>query len=379
MRTFKKTGLIIAFIILLIFVSTLTASAENENTENPNDKLYQRVLEKSGAAELDSLLPDNEANILKDLGFDFKHSQDLFKISEKGVLETLFGFFKNGFTAPLKTCLTIIGVLLIFASFSGILGTKADNMSLFVCFVSAIISTAPIFSIMEAVKSTIQSLCTFMLGLVPVYAGVAISAGKTSATGGFSALLLLATEAVSYLISYFFIPISGAVICLSICGGLSPALIILRLTEWIKKAANWTMGIATTLFLGVLSVQNSFLTVADGVGLRTSKAVIGTAIPIMGPAIAETVGTATSCLNLLSSSVGIYAVLAVSVLTLPIIIELFLWRVSMWVCSAVCDTFGMPQMEKILKSIDFGLSVLLSAMLFTSLLFIIALTITIKG
>ncbi len=379
MRIFKKTGLVIVFIFLWIFLSALSASAENETPDAPNDALYQRILEQSGAAKLDSLLPDNEANILNDLGVDFERSQELFNISEKGVFETLYGFFKNGFTAPLKTCLTIIGVLLIFASFSGIFSAKANDMSLFVCFVSAIISTAPIFSIMEAVQSTIQSLCTFMLGLVPVYTGLAISAGKASASGGFSALLLLAAEAVSYLITYFFVPISGAVICLSICGGISPASIILRLAEWIKKSANWAMGIATTLFLGVLSVQNSFLTVADGVGIRTSKAVLGTAIPIMGPAIAETVGTATSCLNLLSSSVGIYAVLAVLVLTLPIIIELFLWRVSMWVCSAVCDTFGMPQMEKILKSIDFGLSVLLSAMLFTSLLFIIALTITIKG
>ena len=374
MRKIKKTGLFIILIMLLALVFCQTALAENTDLDP-----YKRALEQSGAGDINSILPSDVGDTLSGLGADLNNPEGLFNISKTGIITTLLEIFRNGFFEPFKTTLVIIGVLLIFASLGGILEEKQNGMALFVCFVASVISAAPIFSIMQSVKEAIRSLCNFMLSLVPVYGGVLLSSGRVSASSGFAALLLSAAEVISYLISYLFVPLSGAVICLSLCGGLSPVPICIRLAEWIKKSANWAMGIATTLFLGVLSIQNSFLNSSDGLGLKASKVVLGSSIPIMGPAIAETVGAVKSCLNLLSGAVGIYAVLAIALLALPIITELFLWRVSMWVCSGVAEIFGMPQMEKILKSIDFGLSVLLSATLFTSLLFIVAIAITIKG
>ena len=135
------------------------------------------------------------------------------------------------------------------------------------------------------------------------------------------------------------------------------------------------MGIATTLFLGILSLQNTFATAADGIGIRTSKVMLSTAIPIMGPAIAESINTARGCLGLLRSGVGIYAVLAIVIIALPVIIQLVLWRISMWVTSGVAEMLGMKQVEGLLRSVDFCISVLLAAVCFTTLLFIISLTV----
>lgn len=375
MSKFKKTGLAVTLIIIFLFGLSQAALAE----ENVLSEPYKRALEQSGAKELYSLLPSDAKSTIDGLGLDLENPDSIFNLSPNGVKDALITIFKDGFYHPLKTTLSIIGILLIFASLSGILQNDKNGMATFVCFVASVIAVAPIFSVMQLVKSGLKALCGFMLGLVPVYSGVLLSSGRASASGGFAAMLLSAAEVISYLISYLFVPLAGAVICLCLCGGLSPIFIPLRLAEWIKKSANWAMGVATALFLGVLSIQNTFLSSADGLGLKTSKVVLGSSIPIMGPAIAETVGAVKSCLGLLSSTVGIYAVLVAAILVLPVIIQLFMWRSSMWICSGVAETFGMPQMEKILKSIDFGLSVLLSATIFTSLLFIVAIAITIKG
>lgn len=376
MRKIKKSGLFAVFFIALIFAFTPVACAESQT---PYNELYGELFNQSGAEEITRALPRNTFDSLNDLGLDLKNPEKGFLPKGENFFTLLWDFLKDGGTAPLKTGLAIIGILLIFASFDGFFRGAANNATVFVCFISSIIATAPIFTVMNSVKSAIQSISTFMLSLVPVYSGIMLSSGQNAAFGGFSTLLLGASEVVSYLISYLFVPVSGAITCLAVCGGISPVTGILRIAEWIKKCSNYAMGIATTLFLGILSLQNTFAIAADGLGLRASKAMLSSTIPIMGPAIAETIATAKGCLNLLRSGVGIYAVIAVGILALPVITELILWRFSMWISSAVAETFGLKQVETLLKSIDFCLSVLLAATCFTAILFIIALAMTLNG
>ena len=376
MRKIKKIGLFSAIFIPLFFIFTIFASAE----ENSFDReLFERQLEQSGAGDLALFLPEDTAQIMEDLEINPKNPESIFSLDSDGIFSVILSFLTEGISTPLKTALSIIGILLIFASFEGILEQNQNNMSIFVCFVASIVATQPIYGLMESVKEAIQSLSNFMLSLVPIYTGIMLSLGKTMASSGFSSLLLGASEVISYLISYLFVPISGAVMCLAICGGISPVAGFLRLSEWIKKCSIWAMGIATTLFLGILSLQNTFSTAADGLGVRTSKAMLSSTIPIMGPAIAETLSTARGCLNILRSGVGIYAVIAIGILVLPVIIELVLWRFSMWICSAVSEIFGMKQVELLLRSVDYCLSVLLAAVCFTALLFVIALAMTFSG
>ena len=376
MKKTKKSGLFLFLLIALLFAFTVTASAESEII---NSELYKRQLEQSGAEDLSYALPEETAEILEKLQLDLQNPESVFSADSKSVFDILFGFLTEGISAPLKTALTIIGVLLIFSSFEGLLENNQNNTTVFICFIASIVATEPIYAVMESVKVAVQGISSFMLTLVPIYSGLMLSLGKTAASGGFTTLLLGASETVSYLISYLFVPISGTVMCLAICGGISPVSGIFRLSEWIKKCSIWAMGIATTLFLGIISLQNTFAAASDGLGIRASKAMLSSTIPIMGPAIAETLNTARGCLNLLRSGVGIYAVIAIGLIALPVVIQLVLWRLSMWAGSAVAEIFGMKQIELLLRSVDFCLSVLLAAVCFTTLLFIISLAMTFSG
>ena len=371
MKKLKKQGIfILTFFVMLSFLSLPVLAEEDFKTE-----LYNRQYESSGAEEIKNLLPEYVNEILNELKITPENPNAIFTPEGKNVFRILIGFITDGVETPLKTTLCIIGVLLIFASLSGITLSENSSMAVFVCFVGGIVATEPIFTVMEGVKTAVQTLSNFMFGLVPVYTGVMLSSGSAAAAGGFSTLLLAATEGISYLISYCFLPLAGAVLCLGICGAISPVPIALRLSAWIKKSATWAMGIATTVFLSILSLQNSFSLVTDGLVMRTSKAMLSTAIPIMGPAIAETINTARGCMELLKSSIGIYAVIAIIIMALPTVVQLVLWRFSMWITAGVAEVFGMKQVESLLRTVDFCVSVLLSAVCFITLLFIISLAI----
>lgn len=370
-------SLLKVFVSVSTFIFILTAGVFAEDFGGENE-LYKRQFEVSGAGELNSNLPKGTSAILEEFGIDPSNPESIFSPDTQNIFSIISEFLTGGIKAPLKAALSIVGIILILSSVNGLIVTTAPNgISIFICFVASMLTLEPIYSLMGSVSQAVKSLSSFMLSFVPIYSGIMLSGGKTATAGGFSTLLLGAAETVTYIISYFFVPIAGGAMCLGICGGISPVSGLSRLSEWIKKSANWAMGITTTLFLSILSIQNTVAAASDTVGMRTSKAVISTTIPVMGPAIAETLNTAKSCLSLLRSGVGIYAVAAILVIALPIITELILWRFSMWITSAVAEMFGLPCAVSLFRSVDFALSILLGAVLFTALLFIISLAISI--
>lgn len=374
----KKTVLILITVLYLLCMLTSGASAESAEEDASYD-LYEKQYEVSGAADLESQLPEETSELLNELGIDLKDPENLFDPEAQNIFAVIWQFISGNAVAPLKATLSVIGLLLIFASVDGLMTEPPGNgLSVFICFVSAITLLEPVYSLISSVESAVKGMSAFMLSFIPVFAGITLSLGNTSAGSSFSALLLGAAEGISQFISFVFLPISSGCICLGVCGCISPIPTLARICEWIKKCALWLMGIATTIFLSILSVQTSVTAAADDLGIRTSKALLSSSIPVMGSAIAETLNTARGCLTLLRSGVGIYGAAAVALLALPIIAELLLWRFSMWICSGVAEIFGMRELTGLFRSVDFGLTILVGATAFTALLFIISMTVGMK-
>lgn len=371
-----KKVFVLLFILLLSGMASLSAAAE----EGSAAELYRRQYESSGAGELADLLPGQTENAMDRLEIDPADPASLSKLEPKNVFAVIWEFLADGAKTPLSVTAALVGVLLLFASAGNLMGEAPGSaFAVFVCFGAALVLLRPVYEAIGGVESAIRGISVFMLSFVPVFAGIMLSSGAVSSAGGFSALLLGAAESMAQFVSFGFVPMIGGCMCLGICGGLSPVPGIARIGEFLKKTAIWVMGLATTLFLGVLSIQTSIQAAADNLGLRTSKAVLGGAIPVMGPAIAETLGTAKSCLSLLRSGVGIYGVLAVVLMALPLLSELILWRAGLWLCAGVGEVFGMKEACALFRSVDFCLAILIGALVFVALLFIISLTVAIRA
>lgn len=365
---------IIACIIMLLLIGG-KASAQGSDY----DKLYKQQYDISGVEQLDGLLPEDTNEILDSFGIDPENPEAMLNINAENIFSLLWDLLTEGLTQPLSVVMQIIGILLIFAAAEGLITEPYGNaISVFVCILAALLLLQPVYGLIDGLQSSIKGVSTFMLSFVPVYAGIMASSGNVGAAGGFSALLLAAAEGISQFMSFVFLPLISGCMCLGICSGISPVAGISKLAEWIKKSAVWLMGIITTVFLGVLSIQTTITASADTLGIRTSKAVISGSIPIMGPAIAETLNTARGCLALLRSGVGIYGAVAVALIALPILIKLIAWRLGMWLCSGVSELFCMSQVGSLLRAVDFCLSILVGVVSFTALIFIISMTVSLK-
>ena len=80
---------------------------------------------------------------------------------------------------------------------------------------------------------------------------------------------------------------------------------------------------------------------------------------------------------MLRSSVGIYAIVALAAILLPIVIEMLIWRIMMFFCVSVSAQFSLGGVTKLLKAVDMMLSVLVGMVLLVAAMFIISLTVVV--
>ena len=79
-------------------------------------------------------------------------------------------------------------------------------------------------------------------------------------------------------------------------------------------------------------------------------------MPVVGGALAEAYTSVVGSLSLLKGTVGIYAILALFVIGIPIIINLFLWVLAMRAACAVSDLLDCRVCSELLRNTAFVFS-----------------------
>lgn len=369
----KLLKVVLCTLLFAVFFST-GASAESEAGKNDTDSLYTDQYNSLQIEDLNELLPKETTEAFKTSGIDFSDINSLKKINFSFVFSCFCAYLKDGIKTPLRITAAVSGIFMIFSSINAMWdNSKSEPEKIAVFAAVSLIILQPVCELIRATAFVIQTISKFMLGLIPVIAAIFVSSGRAAAAGSFSPVLLGTAEGMSQFVSFVFLPLINCFFSLSLCSGISPFKGFCSLCKSIQKFAVWGMGIATTLFLSLLSVQTSLSNAADNIGLKTSKAVISGALPVFGTAIAETLSTAQGCLSILRGSIGIYGVLAIVLTAMPVIIQLVAFNAGMFICTSVSEFLSFKGAGELLQAVRFCLSVLLGALCFSALLFILAI------
>lgn len=80
------------------------------------------------------------------------------------------------------------------------------------------------------------------------------------------------------------------------------------------------MGIAFTVYAGILSIQGIMASTYDGISIRTAKYTVDSFMPIIGGMMSDTVDTVLGCSLLIKNAIGFTGLLVIaSVCLLPLI------------------------------------------------------------
>ncbi len=361
---------IFAVCVLLILTFSVNAYAAGES------EYYSGQVESSGAQDVLSGLDSETKERLGELGIEDVDFTSLFDVS----FSKIFSFVKKAaegkLESPLKSLMKLLSVIILIAVCESFMPDddkmkNVINMAAVLFSVTVIIS--PLYDAMESAVSSVGVCADFMKSLIPVLVGIVSASGNPSLAVSFQSCAFAAAEVISALGKNYIVPIVGAVTALDLTGSLMPSMKLSGITELVKKTVIQTLSFTATLYVSFLGIKGALANAADTVASKGIKLVISSAVPIVGGAVSEAYSGIIGSLVLVRSTVGIFGIIVIAVITVPSMLQLLFWIFALKLGAAAGEVFSLGGVSSLLKALSCAITLLNVVILFGAVLFIISL------
>ena len=159
---------------------------------------------------------------------------------------------------------------------------------------------------------------------------------------------------------------------------LSPELKLTKLAEMIKKLAIGALSFAAAAFSAVLGLKSLLAGSADTLTSKGIKLALSSAVPIVGGALSDAYSSIIGSVALLKSTVGVFGVIAVVLIDLPVILQLTARILLLKLLGVLSSSMGDDASCEVLETLSSAFTVINAAIIFTAALFIISTGIVIS-
>lgn len=322
-------------------------------------------------------------DMLEEYDISYKY-EDMNDISISSLIENIKEMLASRARAPFRILGTIF-IIIIFSAFFRNVGETFmqkktySNMYNLICVLTSVAVIVPmvIESYNHAVFA-IENGSNFMKLYVPVYAAITAASGNITSAGIYNAITLVAAELIVDFSDGFLIPLLTVTIALSISGSVFTSSSVDNIIKLIKKLITWSITVVVTLFSGFISLKCTLGARTDTFTSKTAKFVISGFVPIIGSAVSDAYATVKGGFDVMRCTIGLAGTVAIVMIILPPVIELLLYRVVMWIATAIAEMFSSDSLAKLMKNLDNGLSIAMSVLISFSVLFIVCSGILMK-
>lgn len=165
---------------------------------------------------------------------------------------------------------------------------------------------------------------------------------------------------------------------LSIISKVSNRIQIDKLSKFLHSSVVWVLGIALTLFVGIISIEGDLSSTVDGITAKTAKAAVSNFIPVVGKILGDAVDTVMGCSTILKNALGIVGIIVIIAICVAPIIKLATLMGLYYLAGAICQPIADEKITKLLEQMGNTFKILLAIMCSVSVMLIIGTTIVIK-
>lgn len=286
-----------------------------------------------------------------------------------------------------KSQITMVGSIIIIIVVHSILKSISDGLdnggisqiTYFVQYILIVTLIMTNFSgIISSIKNTIQNLVGFSYSLIPLLLALIMTTGNMVTAGAVQPILLIMITFIGNFISSFLLPMILIGTSLGIISKISDKVQIDKLAKTFKSSVVWIMGIALTIFTGVLSLESTLTGHVDGITTKTTKVIVSSAVPVVGKILSDTAEVVLGSGVILKNAVGIIGVIVIIGICAMPIIRLAVLTVLYHFLSAVCQPIADKKIIDIIEQMRDTFKVLLAMVCSLSVMLIIGITIVIK-
>ena len=373
---FKK---IFEFLMIVFFCCSLSVSVSSIESD-----YFEQQLEASGADKLWDTLTDEDEDLLKKLGIEKRNFESVFNISFRNIADFFYTLIRGEYTSVINTLTVLMAVIVIVAAVNQFVPESSEVLRIldFIsCVTASVFLLSSISSCITNAVSAFSCSSNFIVALIPVLAAVITVSGLPTLALTYNSLSFGVAQFVSYAAESFVVPLIRVVFSLSVISSVSNTLNIGRFIEFFRKVTTFIFTFSSTVFITMLSMKGMLAAAADNVAVRGVRFLIGNIVPVVGGAVSDAYLSVVGTLNLVKSTVGVFAVAAVAVINLPVIIQCVLWVFTLNLLSAFSDAFSQGQLSRLFSSASSALTLLTVSVLFEMLVFLLSLglVLVIKG
>ena len=304
-------------------------------------------------------------------------------IDNQSLYQRILNLFGTELQTGIKTLLSILVIIIIHSILKAVSeNLENDTISTIIYYVQYIAIVTIILSnfsdIVQMVKDTANNLVGFMNCLVPILLSLMIYTGSITTGSVIEPIILFMINFIGNLIETVFIPVTLIIAAICIVSKISDKVQIEKLSKFMKSSLTWVLGIILTIFVGVLSIEGTLSSSVDGITAKTAKAVVSSAVPIVGKILGDAVDTVLGCGIILKNAVGFVGVIIVIGICIMPIIKLGILTICYKLVSSVCEPIADGKIISLLDQIGDIFKILLAILSAISFMVIIGTTLVIK-
>ncbi len=373
----KLIRIISASVAVLLFFTVCAAKAHASSYEY--DTFSAQQLEASEADKLPDYLPDDTADLLDNLALTPENASS---VSLSDIINSIFGIISNS-SGQIITQFSILAFLIFFAAMLERLadstGSSGFRRLIPVIVTSSICLTAslPVSEYISSSAVAIELCCSFDGVFIPIWSAINTAAGKAALSVKYSTLILAAVEGTVFLVNNTILPVLRIILAISLCSSLSPSLHLGGAVKLIEKNIKWILGFISILVAAVMGISTAAAGALDEITTKTVRFVLSSTVPVVGGAMGDALSSVTNSVLLLRTSVGSFGMIAMSFILMPALIKGALYTFGFNICALLADMFGIRCAKEISESCASVLSIMIALIIFTGVLTIFTLAVTV--
>lgn len=340
-------------------------------------EMYAQQAQSSGAATLTERLPQNVQALLDSLNVDLLDPDSYTNLGMQDVAQMLTDLLCAQSAGPKQTVGMLIALILfcaLFSSFDGVVGSLPlrrtyQGVAVLAAGTAVLV---PLFSLFSRVWETVQQVTVFLTAYVPVYGAILLTGGKGVSAVSYQTTLLTAVQLLVWLVRGVVFPVLLVSLALGCTGSVSDGFCLDRLSGVFHRAILWMLGLFSTLFSGLLSLQQMVASAGDTLSGRVVKFSLSSFVPVVGGVLSEAYNTVVGCSGLLRSTVGAFGLLSVVLVVLPPLLSCLCWNVGLHLAGGTAALFGLGSLDTLCRTAAGAVRVLIALLAVFALLMILS-------
>lgn len=382
MKIVKENFFIIEKIITII-VMVLIVFLSNSSYANDN----QTIIEQQEEFKIQDFIKNAEkftGEFFEDIDIN-EILNDAIKgeVDNSTLLKKILNILGKEVTTNIKSLVSILAIILIHSILKSISESlENNNISKLIYYVQYILIVTVIMSnftdIIKLVQDTTGNLIGFMNALVPLLITLMMYTGSITTSSVVEPIILFMINFIGNIIQNLIIPFVLVLTSLVIISKISDKVHIDKLSKFFKSGIVWFLGVVLTVFVGVVSLEGTLSSGVDGITAKTTKAVVSSAIPVVGKILGDAVDTVLGCGIVLKNAVGLVGVVIVIGICIMPILKLFVLSVSYKLLSTVVQPIADEKIIDLLEQIGDIFKIFLGILCAISFMLIIGTTLVLK-